>query len=230
MGTPLPSREAQVAEVLERLQAAYPEATISLEFSNRLELLVAVVLSAQCTDERVNETTPALFEKYPTAEAYANADEEELAEDLYGITYHNQKAGYLTGACESIVAEYGGEVPDTMEGLTDLPGVGRKTANVVLQHGHDVVEGIVIDTHAERLSRRLGLTEEGTPEAIERDLMAVVPESEWQAYTHLLIAHGRAVCSARNPDCGECILEDVCPASKLDHAVDLADGEPWDRT
>ena len=227
MGTPLSPRADRVAEVLDRLHEEYPEATISLDFTNRLELLVAVVLSAQCTDERVNETTPALFETYQSPEDYIAVPQDELADDLYGITYHNQKAGYLQGACETMLDEYDGEVPDTMAGLTDLPGVGRKTANVVLQHGHDVVEGIVIDTHAQRLSRRLGLTEETTPEAIEADLMDVVPRSEWQDYTHLLIAHGRAVCSAQNPNCDGCLLEDVCPSSILDHDVDLADGSAW---
>jgi endonuclease-3 len=227
MGTPLESREAQVTEVLERLYDEYPDATISLSYSNRLELLVAVVLSAQCTDERVNEVTAGLFEKYTTAADYAAADEEELAEDIYGITFHNNKAGYLTSMGKALVADHEGEVPDTMDELTDLSGVGRKTANVVLQHGHDVVEGIVVDTHVQRLSRRLGLTTEETPERIEDDLMDVVPESDWQQLTHLLISHGRAVCDARNPDCGECVLEDVCPSSKLDSAVDLASGEAW---
>ena len=227
MGTPLSPRADQVAEVLGRLHDEYPEATISLDFTNRLELLVAVVLSAQCTDERVNETTPALFETYQSPEDYIAVPQDELADDLYGITYHNQKAGYLQGACETMLDEYDGEVPDTMAGLTDLPGVGRKTANVVLQHGHDVVEGIVVDTHVQRLSRRLGLTDETTPEAIEADLMDVVPRSEWQDYTHLLIAHGRAVCSAQNPNCDGCLLEDVCPSSILDHDVDLADGSAW---
>ena len=228
MGTPLADREAQAVEVIDRLHEEYPESTISLEFSNRLELLVAVVLSAQCTDERVNETTPDLFERYQTPEDYAAADVDDLAEDIYGITYHNQKAGYLQGAAEAIVADHDGEVPDTMDDLTSLPGVGRKTANVVLQHGHDVVEGIVVDTHCQRLSRRLGLTDETTPERIEADLTDVVPEDEWQAYTHLLISHGRAVCTAQNPDCEGCVLEDICPSSRLDSDVDLASGEPWD--
>ncbi|AUV81103.1 endonuclease III [Salinigranum rubrum] len=227
MGTPRDSREEQVTVVLDRLYEAYPDTTISLNFSNRLELLVAVVLSAQCTDERVNDVTETLFEKYQTAEDYANADEAELADDIYGITFHNNKAGYLTSMGETLVEEHDGEVPDTMSALTDLSGVGRKTANVVLQHGHDVVEGIVVDTHVRRLSRRLGLTAEETPEKIERDLMGVVPESDWQQFTHLLISHGRAVCDARNPSCDDCVLEDVCPSSKLDHDVDLASGEAW---
>ncbi|MFB6129083.1 MAG: endonuclease III, partial [Halorhabdus sp.] len=199
MGTPADARDEQAIEVIDRLHDEYPDATISLNFSNRLELLVAVVLSAQCTDERVNETTPELFEKYQTPEDYADADEDELAEDIYGVTFHNNKAGYLKGIGERLVEEHDGEVPDTMDALTELPGVGRKTANVVLQHGHDVVEGIVVDTHVQRLTRRLGLTEQERPEAIEDDLMDVVPESEWQPFTHLMISHGRAVCTARNP-------------------------------
>ena len=227
MGTPLDTREAQAEAVIDRLHDEYPDSTISLNYSNRLELLVAVVLSAQCTDERVNATTPELFEKYQSAADYAAADVDELAEDIYGITFHNNKAGYLQEAGEIMVAEYDGEVPDTMSGLTDLPGVGRKTANVVLQHGHDVVEGIVVDTHVQRLSRRLGLTEEEQPEKIEQDLLPVVPEREWQQFTHLLIDHGRAVCDARNPDCGECVLADICPSEKGDSAVDLASGESW---
>jgi len=227
MGTPLDSREAQATEVIERLHEEFPDSTISLTFSTRLELLVAVVLSAQCTDERVNKVTDDLFEKYESAEDYAGASEEELADDIYGITFHNNKAGYLKGIGEILVEEYDGEVPDTMSALTDLPGVGRKTANVVLQHGHDVVEGIVVDTHVQRISRRLGLTEEERPEAIEEDLMPVVPESEWQAFTHLLISHGRATCTARNPDCADCELEDICPSSKRDSDTDLASGEAW---
>ncbi|WP_267642934.1 endonuclease III [Haloarchaeobius amylolyticus] len=227
MGTPLDTRTAQAEAVVDRLQAEYPDSTISLRYRNRLELLVAVVLSAQCTDERVNKVTEDLFEKYQSAADYAAADEAELAEDIYGITFHNNKAGYLTEAGRIMVEEHDGEVPDTMDELTDLPGVGRKTANVVLQHGHDIVEGIVVDTHVQRISRRLGLTEEERPEAIEDDLMPVVPEEHWQQFTHLLIDHGRAVCTARNPDCGECVLADICPSEKGDGAVDLASGDPW---
>jgi len=228
MGTPLATREEQAAEVVDRLQEAYPDATISLNFSNRLELLVAVVLSAQCTDERVNAVTANLFEKYRSAEDYAAADQEELAADIDSITYYNNKAGYIREACQQIVEEHDGEVPGTMADLTDLPGVGRKTANVVLQHGHDVVEGVVVDTHVQRLAKRLDLTDNDRPERIEEDLMDLVPESEWREITHLLISHGRAVCSARNPDCAGCVLEDVCPSSKLDGEVDLASGDPWE--
>jgi endonuclease-3 len=227
MGTPLDSREAQAAAVIDRLDAAYPDATISLDFSNRFELLVAVILSAQCTDERVNDTTDDLFESYPSPEAFANAPQDELAEQLSSITYYNNKASYIRESAQRIVAEHDGEVPDTMDELTELPGVGRKTANVVLQHGHDIVEGIVVDTHVQRLTRRLGLTEEQRPEAIEADLMEFVPEERWRAFTHLFIDHGRATCTARNPDCDDCVLEDICPSSKLDSPTDRASGEEW---
>jgi len=227
MGTMLPSREEQATEVVDRLHDEYPDSTISLNYTNRLELLVAVVLSAQCTDERVNEVTADLFEKYQSAQDYADASEEQLAEDIYGITFHNNKGGYLQGIGEILVEEHDGEVPDTMTDLTDLPGVGRKTANVVLQHGHDIVEGIVVDTHVQRLSRRLDLTEAERPEAIEQELLDIVPESEWQQFTHLLIDHGRAVCGARSAECSECVLADICPSEKGDSDVDLASGEPW---
>ena len=227
MGTRLESREAQVKEVVDRLSEAYPDPEISLTFSNRMELLVAVILSAQCTDERVNKETAHLFEKYETVADYANADEEELAEDLNSITYYNSKAGYIKSAAQSILDEHDGEVPDTMSELTDLSGVGRKTANVVLQHGHDLTEGIVVDTHVQRLSRRLGITEEERPEAIEEDLMPIVPREHWKNYTHWLIAHGRETCTARNPDCADCVLSDICPSSKEDRDVDLADGSEW---
>jgi len=227
MGTPRDSREAQAEAVIDRLREAHPDSTISLNFSTRLELLIAVILSAQCTDERVNAATEDLFETYDSAEAFAEADVDELAAAISSITYYNSKADYVRDACERIVAEHGGEVPDTMAELTDLPGVGRKTANVVLQHGHDVVEGIVVDTHVQRLSRRLGLTDEERPERIERDLMPAVPEADWQQFTHLLISHGRATCTARNPDCADCAVEGLCPSSKLDGGVDLASGEAW---
>ncbi|WP_266076738.1 endonuclease III [Haladaptatus caseinilyticus] len=227
MGAQLDTREAQLDEILDRLYDEYPDATISLNFSNRLELLIAVMLSAQCTDERVNKETAHLFEKYQSPEDYASADVDELAEDLNSITYYNNKAKWINSACRTIIEEHDGEVPDTMRELTDLTGVGRKTANVVLQHGHDVVEGIVVDTHVQRLSRRLGLTDEQSPQNIESDLMTFVPEADWQWLTHLFISHGRATCTARSPDCKGCVLEDICPSSKVDNDIDLASGEAW---
>jgi endonuclease-3 len=228
MGTALDATDEQVSELLTRLHEEYPDTTISLRYSNRLELLIAVILSAQCTDERVNTVTADLFEKYDGPADYASTDQEELASDIDSITYYNNKAGYIRDACQKIVDEHDGDVPDAMAELTDLPGVGRKTANVVLQHGHDIVEGVVVDTHVQRQTRRLGLTEETRPEAIEQELMDLVPEAEWQELTHLFISHGRAVCSARNPDCQDCVLEDICPSSKLDSDVDLASGESWE--
>jgi endonuclease-3 len=227
MGTPRESRTEQAREVVDRLREEYPDSTISLDFSNRLELLVAVVLSGQCTDERVNATTPDLFAKYESVEDFAAVGPEELAEDISSITYPNQKAGWLVEAAQRIVEEHDGEVPDEMGDLTELSGVGRKTANVVLQHGHDVVEGIVVDTHVQRLARRLGLTERTARDAIERDLVEIVPEEDWVDFTHLLIDHGRAVCTARNPDCEVCVLADVCPSERGDSEVDLASGESW---
>ena len=227
MGTPLDPRTEQVTEVLDRLYAEYPDSTISLNYSNRLELLIAVILSAQCTDERVNAVCADLFETYTTPEDYAKAPKEELAAAIDSVTYYNNKAKYIRSACADIAAEHDGEVPDTMAELTDLMGVGRKTANVVLQHGHDVVKGIVVDTHVQRITRRLAITEAERPEAIERDLLDVVPESDWQQFTHLMIDHGRATCTARNPDCADCVLADVCPSEKGDGDVDLASGEAW---
>ncbi|MFT4964722.1 MAG: endonuclease-3, partial [Halobacteriales archaeon] len=148
-------------------------------------------------------------------------------EDISSITYPNQKAGWLVDAATQIVEEHDGDVPDSMAELTDLPGVGRKTANVVLQHGHDVVEGIVVDTHVQRLARRLGLTERQGRDAIERDLVDVLPEADWVDFTHLLIDHGREVCTAQNPDCEGCVLADICPSERGDREVDLASGEAW---
>lgn len=226
MGTRIEETE-QATRIIDRLLEAYPDSTISLNYSNRLELLIAVMLSAQCTDERVNAVTAELFEKYPSAEAFADADQDELAEDISSITYYNNKAEYIRNTCQTIVTEYDGSVPDTMSDLTELSGVGRKTANVVLQHGHDVVEGIVVDTHVQRISRRLGLTTEQSPKRIETDLMEIIPEDYWQQFTHLMIDHGRATCTARNPDCADCVLEDLCPSSKLDNDVDLAKNEQW---
>ena len=227
MGTALDTRAAQAEEVVNRLYAEYPEPEISLNFDSRLELLVAVVLSAQCTDERVNQVTEELFEKYQSAEAFAAASEEQLAEDIYGITFHNNKGGYLQGIGEQLTETHDGEVPDTMSALTDLPGVGRKTANVVLQHGHDLTEGIVVDTHVQRISRRLGLTEETSPEKIERELMELIPEAHWKECTHLFIEFGRDTCTARSPDCESCLLADICPSEQGDADIDLASGEPW---
>jgi endonuclease-3 len=172
--------------------------------------------------------TAELFEKYDGPEEYAAVEQDELADNISSITYFNSKADYIRSTASTLIEKHDGEVPDTMDELTDLKGVGRKTANVVLQHGHQIVEGIVVDTHVQRISRRLGITEEKRPEAIEQDLMGVVPEDDWQWYTHLMITHGRETCTAINPDCSDCLLEDICPSSKVDNDVDLASGEAWD--
>ena len=227
MGSTLDSTDTQTLEVIDRLYDTYPNLEISLNFSSRLELLIAVILSAQCTDERVNTVTDELFAKYDGPADYANAEQEELAADLNSVTYYNNKASYIRSACQTIIDDHDGDVPDTMDELTELSGVGRKTANVVLQHGHEIVEGVVVDTHVQRLSRRLGITEEERPEAIEAELMELVPEDDWQWYTHLLISHGRETCTAINPDCEECVLEDICPSSTVDSDVDLASNEAW---
>lgn len=227
MDTNLAEREERVMTILDRLYEAYPDATISLDYSNRLELLVAVILSAQCTDERVNSVTPELFETYPDVDAIADADQDELADVIGSITYPNSKAEYLRTACQAIRDQHDGQVPDSMDDLTDLPGVGRKTANVVLQHGHDIREGVVVDTHVMRLARRLDLTDASTRDAIERELMDLVPREHWQEFTHLMISHGRAVCTARSPSCEECMIAEQCPSSRLRFDVDLASGEPW---
>jgi len=228
MGTPRPTPAAQADAVLERLHEEHPDATIALEYDSRLDLLVAVVLSAQCTDERVNAVTDDLFDQYQSPTDYATVDREQLANDIGSITYPNQKAGYIQEACRRILEEHDGDVPDTMDALTDLHGIGRKTANVILQFGHETVEGVVVDTHVQRLTRRLGLTESTDPEAIERDLMQVLEEADWQAWADLLIAHGRVVCTARDPDCEDCVLADLCPSERGDGGVDLASNEPWD--
>ena len=227
MGSTLDSTDTQTLEVIDRLYDTYPNLEISLNFSSRLELLIAVILSAQCTDERVNTVTDDLFAKYDGPADYANAEQEELAAALNSVTYYNNKASYIRSACQTIIDDHDGDVPDTMDELTELSGVGRKTANVVLQHGHEIVEGVVVDTHVQRLSRRLGITEEERPEAIEAELMELVPEDDWQWYTHLLISHGRETCTAINPDCEECVLEDICPSSTVDSDVDLASNEAW---
>lgn len=216
MGTPRDTRSEQTAVVIERLRDAYPDASISLSYSNRFELLISVVLSAQCTDVRVNQITESLFEEYQTPNDFATASEERVADVIGSCTYPNSKAGYLVGIGEKLVEEYDGEVPDSMDALTELPGVGRKTANVVLQHGHDTASGIAVDTHVQRLTQRLEITDAERPEAIEQDLLELVPDADWKAFTHWMISHGRAVCTARSPECDDCVLEDICPASRLE--------------
>jgi endonuclease-3 len=197
------------------LKREYPEARCSLNFTSPLELLVATILSAQCTDERVNVVTETLFRKYREAGDYARADAAELEADIRSTGFFRNKARAIQGACRMIVERYEGRVPARLDELLELPGVARKTANVVLGNAFHVASGIVVDTHVARLSQRLKLTEHEQPEKIERDLMELIPRRDWIAFSHLLIAHGRRVCKARTPLCSECVLERLCPSSLL---------------
>ncbi|HUL84823.1 MAG TPA: endonuclease III [Actinomycetota bacterium] len=206
--------EARAPEVIRRLDAAYPDAKVALHFSNALECLIATILSAQCTDEKVNEVTATLFTKYPTAEAYLAVPEEELKEDIRPTGFFNQKAISIRTACQRIVEVYGGQVPDTMQDLMTLRGVARKTANIVLGNAFGIVEGIAVDTHVKRLANRIGFSEQSDPDKIERDLMELIPRDEWFSFTYVLIDHGRATCQAKKPRCTECAIEPLCPASQ----------------
>jgi len=202
----------RMKDILKRLNKAYPEAKTALHFSNPLELLVATILSAQCTDERVNQVTAKLFKKYRTAEDYARAPIKELERDIHPTGFYRNKAKSIQDACRKIAEEFGGEVPRTMEQMLTLPGVARKTANVVLGSAFGISTGVVVDTHVLRLSQRLGLTRNKNREKIEQDLMEIIPRSEWIGFAHRLIQHGRLVCKARKPNCPECVLVDPCPS------------------
>ena len=210
-----PEEKKRVRRLIKLLRAEYPEARCSLDHTSPLELLVATILSAQCTDERVNLVTAELFRKYRTWEDYASAPASELERDIHSTGFFRNKAKSIQGACRRIGEQHGGRVPDRMEELLELPGVARKTANVVLGNAYHIASGVVVDTHVSRLSARLGLSAEKTPEKIERDLTEVVPKSDWIDFSHLLIAHGRKVCKARNPLCGECVLAALCPSAGL---------------
>jgi endonuclease-3 len=205
---------APASEVIVRLKAEYPDARTELDWSNPLELLVATILSAQTTDVQVNRVTESLFSKYRTAEDYADSTPDELEEDIRPTGFYRNKARSVRGMASALVEEHGGEVPRTMSGLVALPGVGRKTANVVLGNAFGVSEGIVVDTHVRRVSGRLGLTESRDPVKIEQELMRLVPEGDWTIFSHLLILHGRRTCKARKPDCPNCILNDICPSAR----------------
>jgi endonuclease-3 len=206
-------------EIVARLKAEYPDASIVLDFGNDWELLVAVILSAQCTDKMVNQVTAKLFKKYRAVEAYASADPVEFEADIRPTGFFRNKTKHIIGAAQKILADYGGEIPASMSGLLTLPGVARKTANVVLGNAHpeayaaDPDAGIAVDTHVNRLSQRLGLAASSDSEKIERELMELVPREDWFRLTYLLIEHGRAVCMARRPHCGECLLTDICSSA-----------------
>jgi endonuclease-3 len=205
--------KAPVEETIARLKSAYPDARTALDWKNPLELLVATILSAQTTDVRVNAVTPNLFARYPAAADYAEADPTELEEDIRPTGFFRNKAKSLRGMARALVEDHGGEVPRTMDDLVALPGVGRKTANVVLGNAFSIDEGVVVDTHVRRLSNRLGFTTQKDPEKIERDLMETVPKGDWTVFSHLLILHGRNVCKARKPACEDCGVNDLCPSA-----------------
>jgi endonuclease-3 len=200
-------------EILARLRAAYPDARCALEHRSAFELLCATILSAQCTDARVNLVTPTLFAAYPTPEALARARPEDVEAIIKSTGFFRNKTRSLIGMAQALVADHGGEVPRTMEQLRVLPGVGRKTANVILGNAFALNEGITVDTHVARLSRLLGLTGHDDPTKIEHDLMPLFPRETWGLLSHLLIFHGRRVCIARRPRCGECVVSDLCPSS-----------------
>jgi endonuclease-3 len=208
-------KRARTGSLIERLKAAYPDARCSLNHSNPLELLVATVLSAQCTDERVNIVTKSLFKKYHTASDYAAAPPGELEEDIKSTGFYRNKAKALRACCAELAAQHEGEVPSDMAALVRLPGIGRKTANVILGNAFGVEEGIVVDTHVRRLAGRLGLSRHSDPDKIEQDLLRVVPRGDWTLFSHLLILHGRRICSARAPKCPVCPVNDLCPSAKL---------------
>ena len=214
MSEPIASPQ-YVAEIIARLRTAHPDAHCALDYATPLQLLAAVILSAQCTDERVNLTTPALFTRYPTAEALAAADPDELEAIVRSTGFYRNKARFLRQTAARLLAEYNGEVPSEMAALLTLPGVARKTANVVRGEVFGLADGVTVDTHVKRLSARLGLTAETDPVKVERDLMAVIPRDSWIEIAHLLIWHGRRVCTARKPDCPACPLNDICPSSSV---------------
>ena len=198
-------------ELLIRLKDLYPDATCTLTYKTPVQLLVATILSAQCTDERVNKVTPALFKKFPDALALANADLEELENLVRSTGFYRNKAKNIQSACQMIIDQFNSHVPKQMEQLLQLPGVARKTANVVLAHGYGIIVGVTVDTHVKRLSQRLGLTEHSNPVKIERDLMELIPQPDWENWSIRLIYHGRAICKAKNPACNQCLLADLCP-------------------
>lgn len=205
-----PPKKQRALEILARLKELYPEAPCSLDFATTLQLMVATILSAQCTDERVNKVTPSLFAAYPDVYAFAEADLGELETLIKSTGFYRNKAKNIRAACQRIVTEYNGEVPATMEDLLTLPGVARKTANVVLAHGFGINAGVTVDTHVKRITNRLGLTKHSDPIHIERDLMKLFPQPDWENWSIRLVYHGRAVCMARNPNCAACTLADLC--------------------
>jgi endonuclease-3 len=204
-------KKKRTAEIIKRLKKEYPDAHCALNHTNAFELLIATILSAQCTDVRVNIVTAELFRKYRRPQDYLQVSPEELEQDIRSTGFFRNKAKNIQAACEKIIENFGGEIPNTMDEILTLNGVARKTANVVLGNAFGIASGVVVDTHVSRLSQRLGLTEKTTPEKIEKDLAELVPKKDWIIFPHLLIWHGRRICQARKPKCAECVLENICP-------------------
>ena len=207
------NKKITVLTIIELLEKEYPTAKTALDYTTPLEILVATILSAQCTDKQVNIVTKSLFTKYKSPEDYANADLTTLEQDIRSTGFYRNKAKNIKNAGQMLVEKFGSKVPKTMEELLELPGVARKTANIVLSNAYGIIEGIAVDTHVRRLSQRLGLTENTDPNKIEIDLIKVVPKKEWKRITNLLIFHGRNVCIARKPKCSACVLKEICPSA-----------------
>ncbi len=205
-------RKERVAEILRRLDKMYPNATCALHHDGPWQLLVATILSAQCTDKRVNEVTPGLFAKYPTPADFAAVRPEVLAQDIRSTGFFNNKAKSIVGAAQRVISAFGGQVPRTIEEMLTIPGAARKTANVVLGTAYGIASGVVVDTHVQRLSHRLDLSKQNDPVKIEQDLMKIIPKERWILFSHQLILHGRALCVARGPKCAECDLNNICYA------------------
>ncbi len=208
------SAEERIGETIAILRRSYPTSRTALHFETPFQILVATILAAQCTDEKVNQITPALFRRYPTSADFASADQAELEKEIRPTGFFRNKARSIIGASKKIVQDFGGQVPDRMEDLITLPGVARKTANIVLSSGYKKAEGIAVDTHVRRLSERLGLSKEKDPDKIEKDLMALVPKKDWLDFNYMLVNHGRKICQARKPLCPRCELKDLCPSAE----------------
>ncbi|MBD3365811.1 endonuclease III [candidate division WWE3 bacterium] len=203
----------EVQKILDLLKKHYPEPEIELNYKGEMQLVIAVMLSAQTTDKKVNEITKTLFQKYPDWQTLASADPTQVQKDIYGVNYHKTKGERLVKTATKIVHDFNGKVPQNMKDLTSLPGIARKSANVILQELWGITEGIVVDTHIKRVSKRLGLTEETRPKKVEQDLMELLPKEMWQLYSSSVVLHGRYVCTARSPKCDECFLSEVCPSA-----------------
>lgn len=206
--------EERIKEIIAILRKTYPSSRTALKHENPLQILVATILAAQCTDEKVNQITPSLFQKYPTPSDFASADKDELEAEIRPTGFFRNKAKNIINASKKIVDDFEGKVPDNMEDLISLPGVARKTANIVLSSSFKKAEGIAVDTHVRRLSQRLGLSKEKDPDKIERDLMMIVPQEGWLDFNYMLVNHGRAICSARKALCPQCVVKHLCPAAK----------------